>query len=147
MYCNYRSLYLIILFCTALLFSCSTSSHNKKGVEAAIKQYDHLILKLDADSIALLYAPDGDLGNMAHGRDAIRKFLLTFNNLKVLSQSSVTGSIKLNGDSSLQKGVYKQTVVISGKDTVTVKGAYTATWLWMGKNGWHIKRMETVPIK
>ena len=147
MFCNYRSLYLIILFCTALLFSCSTSSHNKKGVEAAIKQYDHLILKLDADSIALLYAPDGDLGNMAHGRDAIRKFLLTFNNLKVLSQSSVTGSIKLNGDSSLQKGVYKQTVVISGKDTVTVKGEYTATWLWMGKNGWHIKRMETVPIK
>ena len=135
------------LFIIILLVSCSTGRHNKKGVELAMKQYDHLILKLDADSIALLYAPDGDLGNIAHGRDSIRNFLLTFKNLKVLSQTSNTEFIKVSGDSSFQKGTYHQTVVVAAKDTVHVKGEYTARWIWISQSGWHIKRMETKPIK
>jgi hypothetical protein len=102
---------------------------------------------LDADSIALLYAPDGDLGNIAHGRDSIRSFLLTFKNLKVLSQTSNTEFLKVSGDTSLQKGKYHQTVVVAAKDTVNVRGEYTATWVWISKSGWHIKRMETKPIK
>jgi hypothetical protein len=130
-----------------LLISCVTSKKNEKGVELAMKQYDHLILKLDADSIALLYAPDGDLGNIAHGRDSIRNFLLTFKNLKVLSQTSNTTFLKFSGDTALQKGTYQQTVVVAAKDTVNVKGEYTATWIWIPKSGWHIKHMETKPIK
>ena len=128
------------------LFSCNASRHNKNGVELAMKQYDHLILKLDADSIALLYTPDGDMGGIAHGRDSIRNFLLTFKNLRVLSQSSNTSFIKMSGDSSLQKGTYHQTVIVAGKDTLNVKGEYTATWIWISKSGWHIKRMETRPL-
>ena len=113
----------------------------------AMKQYDHLILKLDADSIALLYTPDGDLGAIAHGRDSIRKFLLTFKNIKVLSQASTTDTIKIYGDTSLQKGMYYQSALVNNKDTVAVKGEYTATWLWMHKGGWHIRRMEVKPVK
>ena len=135
------------LIMLALIVSCNSSKHNIKGVELAMKQYDHLILKLDADSIALLYAPDGKLGNIAHGRDSIRNFLLTFKNLKVLSQTSNTQFLKVNGDTSLQKGTYHQTVVVADKDTVNVKGEYTATWVWIPKSGWHIKNMETKPIK
>jgi ketosteroid isomerase-like protein len=131
-----------ILIILTLLVSCNSSKHNKKGVE-----YDHLIHNLDADSIALLYAPDGDLGNIAHGRDSIRSFLLTFKNLKVLSQTSNTEFLKVSGDTSLQKGKYHQTVVVAAKDTVNVRGEYTATWVWISKSGWHIKRMETKPIK
>ena len=112
-----------------------------------MKQYNHLIQKLDADSIALLYAPDGNLGNIAHGRDSIRNFLLTFKNLKVLSQTSTTEFLKVNRDTSLQKGTYHQIVVVAAKDTVNVKGEYTALWVWIPKSGWHIKRMETKPIK
>lgn len=136
-----------ILSFLALLVSCSTGRHNKKGVELAMKQYDHLILNLDADSIALLYAPDGDLGNIAHGRDSIRNFLLTFKNLKVLSQISNTEFIKVSGDSAFQKGNYHQTVVVAAKNTVHVKGEYSAKWVWIANSGWHIKRMETKPIK
>lgn len=32
-------------------------------MELAMNQYDHLIKNMDADSIALLYTPDGDLGD------------------------------------------------------------------------------------
>ncbi len=136
------------LFITIVIlsFSCNTPHHNEKGVESAMKKYDRLIKKLDADAIAMLYTPDGDLGKMAHGRDSIRKFLATFKNIQVLSQSSTTSSIVMNGDSSLQKGMYHQTVVIAGKDTVSVKGEYTANWLWIPGQGWHIKHMETKPV-
>ncbi len=109
-----------------------------------MKLYDHLIQKMDMDSIALLYTVDGDLGEMAHGRDSIRKFLASFRNIQVLSQTSTTASIEIYGDSSIQKGTYQQAALISGKDTIKVKGEFTAHWLWVpGEGGWHIKHMAT----
>ena len=128
-----------------LLFSCNAGKHSSKSVELAMQHYDHLILKLDADSIALLFTPDGNLGNIAMGRDSIRRFLASFKNVQVLSQSSNTASIKINKDTAIQKGSYQQTDVIAGKDTVKVKGTYTATWLWLSKEGWYIKQMTTKP--
>ncbi len=119
--------------------------HNKAGVEAAMKYYDHLIRKLDADSISLLYTPDGKLGDIAIGRDSIRKFLSSFKNVSVLSQVSTTNSINILGDTATQKGNYTQTDVISGKDTVKVRGEYVAKWQWIRKEGWHIKQMVTKP--
>ncbi len=130
-----------------LLFACNASMHNKEGVQAAMNQYDHYIQTMDVDSIALLYTPDGDLGQMAHGRDSIRKFLDKFKSYKVLSQTSTTESINDMTDSTIQKGLYHQTVIAPVNDTVTVKGEYTATWVWLQKSGWHLKRMETKPIK
>ena len=138
------------LFCLtsmALLVSCNTSKHNNKGVQSAMNQYDHYIQMMNVDSIALLYTPDGDLGNMAHGRDSIRKFLDKFKSYKVLSQTSTTESINDMSDSTIQKGTYHQTVIVPVNDTVTVKGEYNATWVWLHKSGWHLKRMETKPVK
>jgi len=129
-----------------LFLSCNTTAHNEKGVEAAMKKYDRLIKKMDATAIAMLYTPDGDLGEMAHGRDSIKKFLATFKNVRVLAQSSTTSSISINGDSSFQKGTYRQMVLINGKDTVKVKGEYTAHWLWVSGQGWLIKHMATKPM-
>ena len=129
------------------LFSCNVSKHNNKGVQSAMNQYNHYIQTMDVDSIALLYTTDGNLGTMAHGRDSIRKFLNKFKSFKVLSQTSTTESINNLRDSTIQKGVYHQTVIVPVNDTVTVKGEYTATWMWLSKSGWHLKRMETKPIK
>jgi ketosteroid isomerase-like protein len=127
------------------MISCN-DHHDKKSVELAMKQYDHLIKKMDADSIALLYPPDGDLGGIARGRDSIKKFLSTFKDLRVLSQSSTTNSIEIHNDTSIQTGTYRQIVLIHEKDTVKVKGEYTTTWLWMPQDGWDIKRMITKPV-
>jgi hypothetical protein len=118
-------------------------NHNTTGVESAMKLYNHLIQKMDADSIALMYTADGDLGNMAHRRDSIRKFLSTFKNVSVLSQSSESTSIKITGDSCIQKGTYQQVVLISGKDTVRVKGEFKANRQWKLSEDWHIRRMDT----
>jgi len=102
-----RSSKLIILTGILFLFSCN-DQHNRAGVEAAMKHYDHLIKKLDADSISLLYTADGNLGDIAQGRDSIKRFLSSFTNVQVLSQASQTSSIELFGDSAIQKGTYQQ---------------------------------------
>ncbi len=134
-----------IIFCAAIIFIAScTGNHNKKGVELAMNQYDRLIQKMDADSISLLYAPEGDLGDVAHGRDSIRRFLSSFKNFKVLVQSSVTNLLQVKGDSAFQKGTYRQVVVTPANDTFRLKGEYTANWIWLS-SGWHIRRMSTKP--
>ncbi|HYM92825.1 MAG TPA: hypothetical protein VET23_01705, partial [Chitinophagaceae bacterium] len=79
-------LYIISLF----LSSCAVPGRNSAGVESAMQNYDHLILHSDADSISLLYTPDGNLGGIAIGRDSIKRFLSSFKNVKVLSQTSTS---------------------------------------------------------
>ena len=56
-----------IIFTVSLFYSCHTQNHNKKEIEQAMQKYDRLIQEMNKDSIALLYAKDGDLGQMAHG--------------------------------------------------------------------------------
>jgi pimeloyl-ACP methyl ester carboxylesterase len=118
----------------------------KYQVESALKTYDHLILKMDADSIALLYMPKGSLGNIVRGRDSIRYFLQQFKNMKVLYQSSLSDSISIDHGTAFQKGSYHQTVVVSAFDTVHVKGSFNAVWIRFNNN-WLIQHMETSPVK
>lgn len=134
---------LIIIFFTA----CRLRGHSTDTVEQAMQKYNRYILHMDVDSIALLYAPDGELGKMAKGRDSIRRFLENFKKYKVLSQVSKTNLININRDTALQSGLYTQKVIVPANDTVTVKGLFLAKWIWMDSTGWHIQRMETQPAK
>ncbi len=146
MYFLLRLLFLLIpaFLCINAVFS---QSNNKSGVEQAMQKYDRLILGMNADSISLIYAPDGELGKMAKGRDSIRNFLNSFKKFRVLSQTSETNTIRIDGDTALQTGNYRQTVIIPSNDTVTVKGSFNALWIWVSRNGWLIQRMETQPVR
>ncbi len=141
-----KIIFVAVFFLYGVL-SVHAQGRTKAGVEQAMKNYDHLILGMNPDSISMIYAADGELGTMAKGRDSIRSFLDGFRNFRVLSLSSETNSISINKDSALQKGTYKQTVIIPSKDTVSVKGNFTALWVWSGSNGWLIRRMETQPVQ
>jgi hypothetical protein len=132
----------IMLF---FLASCGGQTHKPQEVVTAMQQYDRLIKKMDADSIALLYTADGDLGTMAHGRDSIRRFLASFKNVQVLEVSSSTDSLTLHDDSAFQSGQYKQSGILNGKDTFHVKGSYHTHWIWVDGEGWRIKKMTTQP--
>jgi hypothetical protein len=138
---GFISLLFIVIF-----FSANAQNKTEAGVEQAMKTYDRFILSMNTDSIAMLYAPDGELGKMAKGRDSIRSFLNRFKDFRVLSQNSETNKISIEKDSAIQTGSYRQTVIIPSRDTVSVKGNFTAFWIWSGK-GWQIRRMETVPSK
>jgi hypothetical protein len=140
--------FMAILGLTITLFSaCRSKKHNAESVEQAMQKYNRYILKMDVDSIALLYTPDGELGKMARGRDSIRRFLENFRKYKVLSQVSKTNLINISRDTALQSGLYTQKVIVPVNDTVTVKGLFSTKWIWMDSTGWHIQRMETTPAK
>jgi hypothetical protein len=128
-----------------LFISCKSNSHNKSEIESAMKLYDRLLLKMDADSISMLYTPDGILADKV-GRDSIKFFLSSFKDVRVLSQSSVTSSIDIINDTAIQKGTYTQTDLISEKDTIKVKGEYVARWQWYQSTRWLMKQMTTKPI-
>ncbi len=134
---------LVITFFSA----CRPKEHSAESVEQAMQKYNRYILKMDVDSIALLYTPDGELGKMAIGRDSIRRFLENFKKYKVLSQISKTNLITISRDTALQSGLYTQKVIVPLNDTVTVKGLFLTKWIWMDSTGWHIQRMETTPVK
>lgn len=131
------------IFFLLFMVACSSQPHNRQEVEAAMQHYDRLIQKMDGDSIALLFTSDGDLGDLAHGRDSIRRFLAGFKNVKVLEISSTSDSIILNKDTAFQGGHYHQHGVMNGKDTFNVKGSYLAQWIWVDGQGWRIKKMRT----
>lgn len=143
----------MLLFASAIsLFVWSCTKHNsdddKREVTAALQHYDALIQTVNADSIALLYMPNGEIiGNgkpAAIGRDSIRAFLSTFRNVRVPSNVSTVIEINITADTAVQRGSYKQVAIISGQDTVRVKGDFTATWQRDTQGKWLIRRMETI---
>ena len=87
-----------------------------------------------------MFTPDGKLGDIARGRDSIKKFLLSFVNVKFLSQHS-TKFIELKGDSATQTGTFLQCYVVNEKDTSCVKGSFKIKWRWLKGEGWKIKEM------
>jgi ketosteroid isomerase-like protein len=141
----FRSFKFVIIVSLILLVSCS-DPHNIQEIEAALNNYDRLIQKTDADSLALLYTEDGQLSNIAHGRDSIRKFFFTLKDVKVLSQSSFTESIQIDGNSAIQKGTYFQEAVAPPADTLKMRGQFMVNWEWVKEHGWLIKQMDTKPV-
>lgn len=134
-------LFIILISALLIIWQCATLKPTASGVEAALKHYDNLIKKVDGDYIAMMYTTDGDLGNSAHGRAAIKKMLDGFKNFKVLEQKSTSNSINIKGDSALQKGFYNQTAVV-GKDTYRIKKSFTIHWAWINKKEWLVKRFD-----
>jgi ketosteroid isomerase-like protein len=138
-----RHLAYFVLF--VLLIASCWRRHESGEIESALKGYDRLIQKMDADSIALLYTTDGDLGGIAQGRDSIRKFLSGFKNVRVLSVSSTSEKIELNADTAIQLGRFNQVALVNGTDTLRPKGTFTAKWIWTKEEGWKIRSMNTKP--
>jgi hypothetical protein len=137
------SLFLCFAF---YITGCGTNHGTKEELISRMKYYDRLILKTDGDSIALLYAPDGELGNAAKSRNQIRNFLFNFRHYKVLEQSSSLDSVSIDGDTAFVKGIYHQKVIVPQNDTVSVKGTYASKWEWIHGEGWLIRRMDTHAI-
>lgn len=134
-----------LVFASCCFLSCKEPHDDKNDILALMNQYDRYILTMNTDSIASIYAVKGNLGDMAHGRESIARFLSRFKNYKVLTQKSVSDSLSLNGDSAFQKGQYWQTTVVPPADTVNVKGNFTIHWVWTEGGGWKIQRMDTQP--
>ncbi len=142
-------------FCLAfVLLNSLTNAQTRKSalvllpeneILKSLKQYDNFILQNNADSIAAMFLPNGNLGNMAIGRDSIFKFLLKFKNIKVLATRTVSRQLISEGEAIHQLGQYTQTAVLPHGDTIRVKGKID---LWWSKNNhgiWALQKVLTAP--
>jgi hypothetical protein len=142
---------LCIIPITFFQVACHKPMSNS-DLKSVMQTYDRLILKTDADSIALLYTVDGDLGNAVHGRDSIRNFLNRFKEYKVLEQVSKIDSINITGDTGRISGTFHQRTIIPihdtlnpGRiqDTISVNGTFHSVWINISEYGWEIRKFET----
>ncbi len=147
-----RIVFILLLFsaCLSVLHAQSTmkswktrSAENK--INETLKRYDDFILHTNPDSIASLYAPDGNLGDIAIGRDSIRKFLLKFQGIKVLAVHTQSTSLKIEGKEAHQTGEYNQRAILPKGDTVQVKGKIDILWTERKPGSWYIQKMKTTP--
>lgn len=138
---------LLMLALPMLMINCHGPAivHQASEIEAAMKKYDAFILHTDADSIAMMYTKNGKLGVAATGRDSIRAFLRRLSGMQVLTQSSVTDSIRIEKDTAWQQGHYQQSDIVHAGDTAHVKGKYQARWVWSVEEGWRLDDMSTSP--
>ena len=139
---------LFSLFIIGTMMACQQANNEKLKIKKAMHNYDLHIISMNVDSIASCYTENGDLGDIAHGRDSIRRFLSKFANFKVLSQRSISDSVSIDQDTAIQMGIYRQTVIVSPGDTVLVKGSFRARWQRQMKGElWLIRRIDTHPMR
>ena len=133
----------------ALLLGCNSKKADagrdkKKEVELAMKNYYRLILKMDVDSIVLMYTEDGQIENGPRGRNAIREFMTSLPSLKVISCSFTSDTVEINGGTALQRGRYFLETFVNNTN-LKLSGRDIATWILAKDGEWKIRRMKTIP--
>ncbi|HUI30488.1 MAG TPA: nuclear transport factor 2 family protein [Candidatus Acidoferrales bacterium] len=141
----------IAIFVTALHISaCSASKSAADAVrlKGALQRYQDLILHMDNDGIADLFAEQGELDNPGEspiqGRESIRKFLKSFTEYKVVEESLDADSTAVAGASATQIVRYHQKVTVPSGKTVEVSGRMKINWIEKGGR-WLILREESLP--
>ncbi len=138
-----------LLLALVLLAACAD---RKSEIEKAVRQYDQLTFRMNADSLADSYLPNGVLSGKGMkkfiGRDSIRKFLKSFHtaDIHLISNSTKAQSITFNRDTAIVNGTYEQKAKLAQGDTGFYTGTFSAKW-FKENNRWLLADMYTVPVK
>ena len=138
--------FLLLSSFTLILQSCGNK--DEKGVISSLQRYDRYLLTLDADSVASIFAENGELGQEGQpsitGRETIRDYMKSFTNIKIYENRSESESIEFSGDSAVQKGKFHQRLSFHS-DTVQGSGEFNAVWVKGKDNEWLLRKMMTKP--
>ncbi len=116
---------------------------------AMMDRYSQALLKMDSQTIASLFLPDGaayDNGKLqAQGPDAIFKFLKSFDGVvRVDKYKTTITSVQVNGDTVILTGTFQQQYkLLANNQTGTSSGNFTAEWVRQADSKWLIRKMET----
>ncbi len=141
-------LLLVVTSSILILESCSSKKVDK-DVMSSLKKYDSYLLSMNADSLAGMFAENGELGQEGQpsitGRGEIRNYLNSFGNeIIILSNSSESETIDAKKDSVMQTGKYNQKIVIHS-DTIAVTGGFNAVWVLNPDGGYLLRKMIMKP--
>ena len=121
----------------------------ERQIERSLQRYSGLIVAMDANAIAEMYAPDGVWERQSgplHGRDAIRQAVAS-SPARVLSNEMTTAYLSYNGPAVVQTGEFKQSARLPNGKVVDASGRFEATWMRGPDGEWSIRRMVTRPNK
>jgi len=147
--------FLALVVLPSVFFICGCSSYyssanNSEGkvelIDRSLQHYAGFILHMENDSIADMFAEDGEIVNPRQeplrGRENIRKFLKSFTEYRVLIEKLVADSTNILRRKAIQIGDFYQKVIISNGKTVEVSGRFKIEWV--NEDGkWLIKRVAT----
>jgi uncharacterized protein (TIGR02246 family) len=113
----------------------------------ALHRYERWTRALAGDSIASLFAPDGELlredGGTLRGPVAIAAFLAGFSGVHVDSAVMTLEAMQLMGDDAVQWGTFAQTVRVDGQGTIRARGRFVWQWRRDGEGHWRLRRSLT----
>lgn len=125
------------------LAACRVTS--TPDLSASLAQYSSFVRRQLGDSIAALYAPDGELvtpERAVRGPAAIRTFLAGFTNVKVDSAAMWADSVAITDTGIVQWGGFYQRASVSDRPPVTASGHFVALWREQSDGRWLLRRMQ-----
>jgi uncharacterized protein (TIGR02246 family) len=142
----------VILACALALGGCEhrpDTRADKAAVDAGLQRYAQLLASMDASGIAALFSPDGEVVNPSQppirGRPAIQKFIESFADFHVLSNSDTVTSTLIDGNTAEQIGVYHQSVRSPQGHLFDVSGRLEIEWVKDASGSWLIQQLATFP--
>ncbi|HXI20077.1 MAG TPA: nuclear transport factor 2 family protein [Gemmatimonadales bacterium] len=147
-----RRLGRLVLAATLILAAAPQSivaqtSADSQAVTRAFAHYQDLVRRMAHDSIAALYAPDGQLLVLGRppvvGPDSIRTYLRGFSSYRVVADTMSPQSLDIHGDTAIQVGTFWQHVQIPSGDTMVVGGGFRLIWIRSPAGRWEIWRLGT----
>ena len=145
--------FVILSVCAVLLARPAAAADRaaRDIIVDGMEQYADSIRTMNADASAALFTDDGELGTVGQepvrGREAIRAFLKSFANVKVLGDTISVSSVDQHGSDALVKATYVQDVQVAGQPPIHVTGRLEATWVSSDAGHWLIRRMIAFPAK
>lgn len=118
-----------------------------RQLDAALVRYNGFVRHMQGDSIAAMYAPDGELvvrgRGTLRGPDSIRTFLASFTNVTVDSAAMWGDSVRTTDSGVVQWGGFYQQATVTGRAPVTATGRFVSLWKREPGGRWALRRMQT----
>ncbi|HEU0172886.1 MAG TPA: DUF4440 domain-containing protein [Blastocatellia bacterium] len=121
----------------------------EEQVKAAMRRYEQLTLAMNAEGIAAMFTPDGELidagKTIARTPGSIRAFLQSFDGkVRVEENADSIESVTVTGATAILTGTYQQkALLLSDKREIRVQGKFEVEWSRQPDGQWLIRRMGT----
>lgn len=140
-----------------LLTACSSTSQvvatptpdASADVRADMEKYDQCLSQMNADCLAALFAPQGQIFETglirAAGPAAVRSYLTqTFSAAHVDSLNATIDTIAVNGEVGVVLGIFDEKTTGPAGQSNETKLRYVAEWMDQSNGQWLLNRFSTV---
>ncbi|MFZ1043593.1 MAG: nuclear transport factor 2 family protein [Anaerolineales bacterium] len=132
--------------------SVTPTSDYLPNLRADMEKYNQCLSQMNADCIASLFAPQGqifDTGIIRAGSPAaIRTYMhQTFSEAHIDSLNATIDTITINGNVGVVLGTYDEKTTDATGQSSEAKLQYVAEWIYQSNGQWLLNRLSTVILQ